>query len=226
MLTSSSAPGGNSNSCAPGLAVSSVTSDARSRATLCLRIALVRCSISPTGFAIKSSVSAVPRSLVARPRGGQRQGPGTLRVWLQSLDCHACHRAQRRAVRAACQGPARQSFDGHTLGPVIADLEKLTGVAARRIHGDKGYRGHNYPDRFKVWISVQVRRVTKAIRREMRRRAAVEPVIGHLKDDHRMRRNHLKGRNGDRITPFSPPPATTSACSATGSRNFYASCYG
>ena len=90
-------------------------------------------------------------------------------------------------------------YDGHTLGPVIADLEKLTGIAARRIHGDKGYRGHNYPDRFKVWISGQVRRVTKAIRREMRRRAAVEPVIGHLKDDHRMRRNHLKGRDGDRI---------------------------
>ena len=90
-------------------------------------------------------------------------------------------------------------YDGHTLGPVIADLEKLTGVAARRIHGDKGYRGHNYPDRFKVWISGQVRRLTKAIRREMRRRAAVEPVIGHLKNDHRMRRNHLKGRDGDRI---------------------------
>ena len=90
-------------------------------------------------------------------------------------------------------------YDGHTLAPVIANLEKLTGVAVRRIHGDKGYRGHNYPDRFKVWISGQLRRVTKAIRREMRRRAAVEPVIGHLKDDHRMRRNHLKGREGDRI---------------------------
>src|SRR6202035_1208643 len=71
-------------------------------------------------------------------------------------------------------------YDGHTLGPVIADLEKLTGVGVRRITG-------------------QVRRVTKAIRREMRRRAAVEPVIGHLKDDHRMGRNHLKGRDGDRI---------------------------
>jgi len=44
-----------------------------------------------------------------------------------------------------------------------------------------------------------VRRVTKSIRREMRRRAAVEPVIGHLKDGHRMGRNHLKGRDGDRI---------------------------
>src|SRR5258707_4183855 len=89
-------------------------------------------------------------------------------------------------------------YDGHTLGPVIADLEKLTGVTVRRIHGDKGYRGHNHPDRFKVWITGQVRRVTKAIRREMRRRAAIEPVIGHLKGDHRMGRNYLKGR-GDRI---------------------------
>ena len=67
------------------------------------------------------------------------------------------------------------------------------------IDGNKGNRGDNYPDPLKVWISGQFRRVTKAIRREMRRRAAVEPVIGHLKDDHRMRRNYLKGRDGDRI---------------------------
>src|ERR1700730_4400056 len=80
-------------------------------------------------------------------------------------------------------------YDGHTLGPVIADLEKLTGVTVRGIHGDKGYRGHNYPDRFKVWITGQVRRVTTAVRRQMRRRAAVEPVIGHVKEDHRMGRN-------------------------------------
>ena len=35
-------------------------------------------------------------------------------------------------------------------------------------------------------------------RREMRRRAAVEPVIGHVKGEHRMDRNYLKGRDGDR----------------------------
>ena len=33
----------------------------------------------------------------------------------------------------------------------------------------------------------------------MKRRAAVEPVIGHLKDGHHLGRNHLKGRDGDRI---------------------------
>jgi transposase, IS5 family len=89
-------------------------------------------------------------------------------------------------------------FDGHTLGPVVAELEALTGVETRRIHVDKGYRGHNHPNKFRVWITGQVRRVTRPIRREMKRRAAVEPVIGHLKADHRMGRNHLKGRDGDR----------------------------
>src|SRR5271169_310952 len=90
-------------------------------------------------------------------------------------------------------------YDGHTLGPVLADLRELTGIEARRIHVDKGYRGHNHPHKFRVWISGQVRRVTAAIRREMKRRAAVEPVIGHLKAEHRMGRNYLKGPDGDRI---------------------------
>jgi hypothetical protein len=42
-----------------------------------------------------------------------------------------------------------------------------------------------------------VRRVTRPIHREMKRRAAVEPVIGHLKAEHRLGRNYLKGRDGD-----------------------------
>lgn len=90
-------------------------------------------------------------------------------------------------------------FDGHTLGPAITDIEKNTGIEVKRIHVDKGYRGHNHPHKFRVWISGQVRRTTTAIKREMKRRAAVEPIIGHLKAEHRMDRNYLKGRSGDRI---------------------------
>lgn len=89
-------------------------------------------------------------------------------------------------------------FDGHTLGPVCADMIRLIGVEPKRVHVDKGYRGHNHPNRFRVWISGQVRRVTKTLRREMKRRAAIEPVIGHVKAEHRMGRNYLKGREGDR----------------------------
>jgi IS5 family transposase len=89
-------------------------------------------------------------------------------------------------------------YDGHTLGPVIAAMTTLSGVEPTRIHVDKGYRGHSHPNKFRVWIAGQVRRVTKTIRREMKRRAAVEPVIGHLKADHCLDRNHLKGRHGDK----------------------------
>ena len=53
-------------------------------------------------------------------------------------------------------------FDGHTLGPMVADMERLTGIEARRIHVDKGYRGHNLPNKFRVWITGRVRNVTAA----------------------------------------------------------------
>ena len=62
-----------------------------------------------------------------------------------------------------------------------------------------GYRGHNQPHKFRVWISGQIHRVTASIRREMKRHAAVDPIIGHLMADSRMGRNHLRGPEGGRI---------------------------
>ena len=94
---------------------------------------------------------------------------------------------------------AKALFDSHTLGPVIADLTRITGIEPKRIHVDKGYKGHSHLDKFRVWITGQVRRRTAAIKREMKRRAAIEPVIGRMKAEHRMDRNYLKGKDGDRI---------------------------
>jgi transposase, IS5 family len=90
-------------------------------------------------------------------------------------------------------------YDGHTLAEVIPAIEQLVGNTLERLHTDAGYRGHNAPPeyKFKIYTSKQKRRVTPAIKREMRRRAAVEPVIGHLKEDHRMDRNYLAHRHGD-----------------------------
>lgn len=90
-------------------------------------------------------------------------------------------------------------FDGHTLGAAIADIERMTAIEVKRGHVDRGYRGHNHPHKFRIWITGQVRRTTATIKREMKRRAAIEPVIGHVKAEHRMDRNYLKGRQGDRI---------------------------
>ena len=82
-------------------------------------------------------------------------------------------------------------YDGHTLARVIPAIERL--------HADAGYRGHNAPPdyKFRVFISGQKRGVTPAIKRQLRRRSAVEPVIGHLKAEHRMGRNYLWYRRGD-----------------------------
>ena len=90
-------------------------------------------------------------------------------------------------------------FDGHTLASVLANLEKRTGIPLDRGHVDKGYRGHGYANKFKIWITGQARRVTASIKREMKRRAAIEPIIGHVKNEHRMDRNYLHHRSGDRI---------------------------
>ena len=90
-------------------------------------------------------------------------------------------------------------YDGHTLAEVIPAIEQLVGHTIERLHADAGYRGHNAPPdyRFKVYTSKQKRRVTPQIKREMKRRSAVEPVIGHLKEEHRMGRNYLWYRRGD-----------------------------
>jgi IS5 family transposase len=90
-------------------------------------------------------------------------------------------------------------YDGHTLKTVIPEIETQIGVNLSRIVADRGYRGHNTPPehKMKVYISGQKRGVTDAVKRDLRRRSAVEPVIGHAKGEHRMGRNFLKGAHGD-----------------------------
>ncbi len=92
-------------------------------------------------------------------------------------------------------------YDGHTLGTVVPDIEQLIGINLQRLFADAGYKGHNAPQahRFKVYIAGQKRGMTKEIRRQMRRRSAIEPVIGHAKSEHRLGRNYLAGRAGDAI---------------------------
>jgi IS5 family transposase len=87
----------------------------------------------------------------------------------------------------------------NTQAAVLPELEAQIGVNLSRILADAGYKGHNAPDhlRLKVFTSGQKRGVTDQIKRQLRRRAAVEPVIGHLKAEHRMGRNYLAHRSGD-----------------------------
>jgi transposase, IS5 family len=92
-------------------------------------------------------------------------------------------------------------YDGHTLQTIIPAIETATGAELERILADAGYKGHNAPSshKFRVYTSGQKRRMTPSIKREMRRRTAVEPVIGHIKNEHRMGRNFLFHSSGDAI---------------------------
>jgi len=87
-------------------------------------------------------------------------------------------------------------YDGHTLAAQIAQTERLTGVGVERAYVDRGYRGHD-ADRARVFVAGQKRGLTPTIRRERRRRSAIEPVIGHMKSDGHLGRNFLRGTEGD-----------------------------
>jgi transposase, IS5 family len=88
-------------------------------------------------------------------------------------------------------------YDGHTLRDVIDRTEALTGCAIERAYVDKGYRGHDAQNPRRVFISGQKRGVFGIIKRELRRRSAIEPIIGHLKAEGHLGRCYLKGRAGD-----------------------------
>jgi IS5 family transposase len=90
-------------------------------------------------------------------------------------------------------------YDGHTLGVVIDGTERLTGCEIERAYVDKGYRGHDTANPRRVFISGQKRGVFGAIKRQLRRRSAIEAVIGHMKADGHLGRCYLKGRDGDAV---------------------------
>lgn len=91
-------------------------------------------------------------------------------------------------------------YDGHSLGSVVKSIEKTATIEVEEIFVDKGYRGHNYKGKAKVYIAGKGRKkAPPSLLSRMNRRAAVEPKIGHLKLDHRMGRCFLKGLIGDEI---------------------------
>ena len=90
-------------------------------------------------------------------------------------------------------------YDGHTLKEVLEQTETLTGREIARAYVDKGYVGHDALKPGRVFRSGQKRGVHGQIKRELRRRSAIEAVIGHCKTDGHLGRNFRKGRRGDQI---------------------------
>ena len=89
-------------------------------------------------------------------------------------------------------------YDGHTLHEALEQVEILTDTRPRRAFVDRGYRGHGVPGT-EIFISGQRRGMTPALKKDLRRRSAIEPTIGHMKTDGRLARCTLKGTMGDAL---------------------------
>jgi IS5 family transposase len=90
-------------------------------------------------------------------------------------------------------------YDGHTLDNALGQTEMLTGTKPGQAYVDLGYRGHGVDDT-EVILARQKRGMTPVKKKRQRRRNAIEPIIGHCKNDRKVGpRNWLRGRRGDQI---------------------------
>ena len=90
-------------------------------------------------------------------------------------------------------------YDGKTLTPVMEQTQRLTGVSPKQAAVDQGFRGRKHHPNFLKVLIAGTSQATKAMKRWLKRRSAIEPVIGHTKQGHGLGRNYLQGPEGDRI---------------------------
>jgi transposase, IS5 family len=93
-------------------------------------------------------------------------------------------------------------YDGDTLEPQLAQVQRLTESQPEVGIVDRGYRGRKKVNGTRIVIPVKLPSTAnnyqkQKIRKQFRARAGIEPVIGHLKQDHRMSKNFLLDEQGD-----------------------------
>lgn len=98
----------------------------------------------------------------------------------------------------------RNEYDGHTLPPVLEQIKKLTGKYPKVAKVDRGYKGKKRIGETEILMPSPPKKSDSYYKRKKnsnahKKRAAIEPIIGHLKSDHRLNRNFYKGVVGDNI---------------------------
>ena len=152
---------------------------------------------------------ALARRLLAQERNSKNKLYSLHAPEVECLSKGKVHKRWEFGVKASLAVTNREGFvigarsftgnpyDGHTLAEQLEQVEILTAVKPKRCYVDRGYRGHGVDD-VAVYISGQRRGVDSwSLRRELRRRSAIEPGIGHMKNDGSFDRCWLKGTLGD-----------------------------
>ena len=106
---------------------------------------------------------------------------------------------QRTGVIVGALNFNSTEHDSRTLPLALEQHKKLTGKTAKNIFLDRGYKGQKQINGTLIHTPRPDKNITATKRKRHKRRAAIEPVIGHLKSDYRMRRNFLKGITGDQM---------------------------
>ena len=98
----------------------------------------------------------------------------------------------------------KNEHDSKTLEAALGSANKHRTKAIKEAICDRGYRGKKEVDGTVICIPDSPKKRDTKYQKEQKRkkfrwRAAIEPIIGHVKSDHRMQRNYLKGFIGDEI---------------------------
>ena len=106
---------------------------------------------------------------------------------------------QKTGVIVGALNFSKNVHDSKTLPAVLEQYKQLTGRQAKNIYVDRGYKGPRMIDETNIQIPRPQKNITQTKRTRHKRRAAIEPCIGHLKSDYRLARNFLKGNYGDLV---------------------------
>ena len=112
----------------------------------------------------------------------------------------------KKSLITSAQSLDGNPYDGHTLKPALENAQNISKTKIKDAFVDKGYKGHGIDeekDKIRIFISGQKtlgkKKITKTIKKQIKRRQAIEPIIGHMKNDGRLDLCRLKGIIGDKI---------------------------
>lgn len=109
-----------------------------------------------------------------------------------------------KKIITAIQAFLETPYDGHTIGPLLEQMEITGQKLPKELVYDRGGRGRSEIKGVKISIPSTPKKKDTAYQKQVKRnkfrtRAAIEPIIGHLKTDFRLAQNYFHGEIGPQM---------------------------